>query len=188
VNHGRDQSQVLREARQRDSLTKRQRVLTTVREMETAREPITFAAVARTARVSTWLVYAEGVREHIEAAVKRQTAQPIADQRARLSPSAASLRVDVELARQEIRDLRTERDKLRDGLRLQLGNRLEALTAKDLIARIDELTRHDQHLADQAQQATAHNDVLQARVVELETDLAAARTSLRRMIRNENRQ
>ena len=64
---------------------------------------------------------------------------------------------------------------------------LEAIAAKGLIARIDELTRHNQHLADQAQQATAHNDALQVRVVELETDLAAARTSLRRMIRNENR-
>lgn len=183
----RGQPHVLREAGRRDSLTKRQRVLTVLREMEAAREPITFAAVARTAHVSTWLVYAEGVREHVEAAVKRQTAQPAADQRAGLIPSAASLRVDLELARQEIRDLRAERDKLRDGLRHQLGNQLEAVAAKDLIARTDELTRHNQHLADQAQQATAHNDSLHTRVTELETDLAAARTSLRRMIRNENR-
>ncbi len=69
------QPQVLREARRRGSLTKRQRVLAAVHEMEQRREPVTFAAVARHARVSTWLVYAEGVREHIETAIKRQAAR-----------------------------------------------------------------------------------------------------------------
>jgi hypothetical protein len=49
------------------------------------------------------------------------------------------------------------------------------------------LTRHNQHLADQAQQATAYNDSMRPPVAELETDLAAARISLRRMIRNGNR-
>jgi hypothetical protein len=63
-------------------------------------------AIGGTAHVSTWLVYAEGVREHIEAAIKRQTVQPAADQRAGLTPSAASLRVDLELARPVIHDRR----------------------------------------------------------------------------------
>lgn len=35
-------------------------------------EPISFAALARTARVSAWPVYAEGVREHVQAAIQRQ--------------------------------------------------------------------------------------------------------------------
>jgi hypothetical protein len=35
--------------------------------------------------------------------------------------------------------------------------------------------------------AAEANEALRARVTELETDLAAARTSLRRMIRHENR-
>ncbi|MEV4847027.1 hypothetical protein AB0K20_27870 [Micromonospora matsumotoense] len=79
MSEQRGQPHVLREARRLDSLTKRQRVLTVIQEMEAAREPITFAAVARTAHVSTWLVYAEGVREHIEAAIERQAFQPAAD-------------------------------------------------------------------------------------------------------------
>ena len=33
---------------------------------------ITFAAVAKAAGVSTWIVYAEGIREHIDAARRRQ--------------------------------------------------------------------------------------------------------------------
>ena len=181
------QPQVLREARRRDSLTKRQRVLAAVQEMEQRREPVTFAAVARHARVSNWLVYAEGVREHIEAAIKRQAAQPVTDHRAGLAPSAASLRTDLELARQEIRDLRADRDKLRDAIRRQLGQQLDAISATDLTTRIGELTRHNQQLAGQASQAAADSQALRARVAELEADLAAARTSLRRMIRDENR-
>jgi hypothetical protein len=61
-------AQVLREARRRDSLTKRQRVRDTLEGMIRRGDQITFAAVARAARVSTWLVYADGVRKHIEQA------------------------------------------------------------------------------------------------------------------------
>ena len=64
---------------------------------------------------------------------------------------------------------------------------VEAAEANDrLLARLDELTRHNSEvLADAARQGS-ENHVLQARVVELEDDLAAARTSLRRMIRTGN--
>jgi septal ring factor EnvC (AmiA/AmiB activator) len=97
--------------------------------------------------------------------------------------SAASLRTDLELARQEIRDLRAERDKLRETIRRQL----DTISTKDLTTRIGELTRHNQQLTGQASHAAADSQALRARVAELEADLAAARTSLRRMIRDENR-
>lgn len=71
--------------------------------------------------------------------------------------------------------------KLRDGIRRQLGQQLDAISAKDLTTRIGELTRHNQQLADQAGHAAADSQALRARVAELEADLAAARTSLRRM-------
>ncbi|GAA2842943.1 hypothetical protein GCM10010441_78570 [Kitasatospora paracochleata] len=67
-----------------------------------------------------------------------------------------------------------------------LAYQLDALTTHDLTARIDELTRHNHRLADQLQQATTHNSALQEHITTLEDDLAAARTSLRRMIRHEN--
>ncbi|MGH3812094.1 MAG: DUF6262 family protein [Pseudonocardiaceae bacterium] len=180
------QGHVLREARRRDSLTKRQRVLHTITELEGRSEPISFAAVARQARVSTWLVYAEGIREHIHAARARQANQPAADRRAGHSPSTASLRTDLELARDEITTLRAERDQLRAAMRHQLGRDLDALTSAGLATRVDELSRHNQQLTDHNQQLTTENQVVRARVDELETDLAAARTSLRRMIREQN--
>lgn len=184
----RGQPELLREARRRDSLTKRQRVLAELERMVREREPVTFAAVARAAGVSTWLAYAEGVREHIDAAQKRQAAQPVRDQRAGLSASAASLRTDLELARQEITSLRAERDTLRAGLRTQLGRQLDQLTHRELVTRIDELTRHNQRLADDNRQLAANNQQLQQQAAELEGDLAASRASLRRMIRDTNQQ
>jgi len=186
VSRKRGQPNALRDARRRDSLIKRQGVLTALERMERNREPVTFAAVARAANVSTWLVYADGVREHIDATRKRQAAQPVQDQRAGLSSSAASLRTDLELARQEITNLRTERDKLRQNLQKQLGRQLDQLTHRELVSRIDELTQHNQRLTDQNRQLTAGSEQLQQRVTELQDDLTAARTSLRRMIRATN--
>jgi chromosome segregation ATPase len=177
---------ILRQARQRDSLVKRQRVLTTLEQMARNKEPITFAAVARAASVSTWLVYAEGIREHIEATRQRQANQRVPDQRAGLSPSAASLHTDLQLARHEIKQLRADRDKLRQNLQKQLGRQLDAFTHGELIARIEELTQHNQRLTDQNCQLAAANEQLHSRAGELEDDLTATRTSLRRMIRNTN--
>jgi DNA repair exonuclease SbcCD ATPase subunit len=186
VTAARGQPELLRAARRQDCLTKRQRVLTTLEQMERDREPVTFAAVARAANVSTWLVYAEGVREHIDAARQRQITQPLCDQRAGSSASAASLRTDLALARQEITELRLERDKLRGNLRKQLGRQLDALTHRELIDRIDELTRDNQRLNDLNHQLITDNQQLHQQVTDLEDDLAAARTSLRRMIHDIN--
>ncbi|WP_331742893.1 DUF6262 family protein (plasmid) [Streptomyces sp. NBC_01136] len=173
------------QARHRDSINKRRRVLTAIECLEHDGTPITHTAIARTAGVSTWLTYAEGVREHIHAAQARQNAQPPTGHRpASLSP--ATLRTDLELARQEITTLREERDRLRTALSRHLGQQLDALSSQDLTTRIDELTQHNHQLADQLQQATTENTTLSTRVAQLEDDLAAARTSLRRMIRDEN--
>ncbi|MCH0543143.1 hypothetical protein I3F58_27040 [Streptomyces sp. MUM 203J] len=159
----------LAQARRRDSIDKRLRVLTALEHLERDGNPITHTAVARTAGVSTWLTYAEGVREHIHAAQARQNAQPTGHRPSPLGP--ATLRTDLELARQEITTLREERD---------------AASSQNLATRVDELTQHNHRLADQLQQATSENTALYARITELEDDLAAARISLRRMIRDEN--
>ncbi|WP_327238893.1 MULTISPECIES: DUF6262 family protein [unclassified Streptomyces] len=96
----------LAQARRRDSLDKRQRVLTALTALEQQGEKITHAALARSAGVSTWLTYTEGVREHVEAAQQRQ--QPKASQPADTRNPNATLRTELELARQEIRALREE--------------------------------------------------------------------------------
>lgn len=181
----RGNAHTLVQALRRDSLDKRQRTLTALTTLEQQGKKITHTAVARIARVSTWLTYSEGIREHIEAAQQRQ--QPKATRSAGNRTPNAMLLTEIELARQEVRDLREENERMRQALRHQLGQQLDALGTKDLTERLDHLTRDNQRLQDTLRQATEDNHALHSRVATLEADLGAARTSLRRMIREENR-
>ncbi len=71
-------------------------------------------------------------------------------------------------------------------MRHQLGRDLDALTSTGLSTRVEELTRRNQQLTEHNQQLSSDNQTLRARVSELEADLTAARTGLRRMIREQN--
>ncbi|MET7694452.1 DUF6262 family protein [Streptomyces sp. NPDC005483] len=178
---------ILKAARQRDSADKRGRVLKAVQDMLRDNRRITFAAVAREASVSSWLVYAPGLRERVDQARARQAAQGHQDQQSGRKVSTASEHTDLLLARQEIKRLRAENGQLQQQARVHLGQQVEQLGNHDLVDRINELTEENLRLSMAERQATTQNTGLQQRVAELEDDLAAARTSLRRMIRNENR-
>ncbi|MCZ0974291.1 DUF6262 family protein [Streptomyces albulus] len=180
-------AEILKAARQRDSADKRGRVLKAVQDMLRDNRRITFAAVAREADVSSWLVYAPGLRERIDQARARQAAQGHQDQQSGRKVSTASEQTDLLLARQEIKQLRTENGQLRQQARIHLGQQVEQLGNHDLVDRINELTEENLRLSTAEREATTGNTQLRQRVAELEDDLAAARTSLRRMIRNENR-
>jgi cell division protein FtsB len=175
----------LKEARRRDSRAKRARVLEAIRSLQQSGEKITHAAVARTAGVSSWLTYADGVREHLEAAISGQVA-PRPSKRDNPA-STISLRVDLEVAREEIRKLRTERDQLQRNARLHLGQQLDQIGAADLTSRVHELNQSKAELEALLGVKTAEADGLARRVTELEDELTAARTSLRQMIKNQSK-
>ncbi|MER5432893.1 DUF6262 family protein [Streptomyces sp. NPDC002588] len=178
--------EVLAESRRRDSCEKRAKVLAFVDEMVDRGDAVTFAAVAKAAGVSNWLVYAEGVREHIEAARKRQEGQPRREAQVGRSSSAASLATDLELSKQQVRALRDERDHLKAALQRQLGHQLDQVANADLVARVDELTRQHEEITAERDALRRDKTDLEERLAETEEDLAAARSSLRRMIRAEN--
>ncbi|MEV6886201.1 hypothetical protein [Streptomyces sp. NPDC051135] len=94
--------------------------------------------------------------------------------------------MELDLARQEIRQLRADRDRLSTAVRHQLGRQLDTLAAGDLTARVDDLTESSQQLTDQLRQVTTENTAPKERLTAAEADLTAARTSLRRMTRTEN--
>ncbi len=187
-----DRTAALKAARAKDSNDKRRRVLQTLKTMETDGQPITAAAVAAAAGVSTWLVYADGIREHLDAARQRQSTNDppaAADTRTGHQPSvtSAGLRTDLAVARHEIHRLRTDLDKLRGRLRLQLGAEIEQPDRAELIARVAALEASNrQYLAERDARAT-EADTAQRRIAQLEDDLTAARESLRRVIRDTNR-
>ena len=177
--------------RRRDSAAKRAQVLAALRAMLADGEPITATALARRAQVSTWLVYAPGIRDVVENA-RAQQHHPTGPDHAPRSPPhgdpavVGALRTDLALARAEITRLRADRTQHTEQLRRALGTQLDTRTKADLVARIDELTRTNTELttATTRHEATIHT--LHERITTLKDDLAAARTSLRRMIRAEN--
>jgi hypothetical protein len=181
----------LRTARARDSQLKRQRVLDAVHALESADAPITAAAVASTARVSTWLAYAPGIREHLQAARHRQTQRTQTPQPGptpqRPPATPDSLHTDLAVAHQQIRQLRAERDQLRARLRLHLGAEIEGPDRAELIARVATLETTNRQLAAERDARTTEAEHTQRRIRELDDDLTAARQSLRQVIRSTNR-
>ncbi|MET3142797.1 UNVERIFIED_ORG: hypothetical protein ABIB13_002515 [Arthrobacter sp. UYEF2] len=187
-----DRTAALRAARAKDSQDKRRRVLAAVQALEAAGTPVTAAAVAATAGVSNWLVYADGVREHLDAARRRQaehgtTSVPTVSPDSHASVTPASLRTDLAIAREQIRLLRTERDKLRSRLRLQLGAEIEGPERAELITRVATLEAAGRQLAAERDARAAEATQAQRHVQELEDDLTAARDSLRQVIKTRNR-
>ncbi|WP_240512787.1 DUF6262 family protein [Streptomyces griseoruber] len=178
-------AQVLAEARRADSQRKRTSVLAALQTLAAAGERITFATVARAAQVSTWLVYAEGVREHVQAAIDQQSHEPAKARSQGRQTSPASLTTDLALAREEISSLRDERDRLREAVRQQLGQQLDQVSNRQLTDRVSELTEQVRQLERSEAQARTEAEQLGSRVAELQADLAAARTSLRKMIRQQ---
>ena len=186
-------TQAMLAARAKASHDKRQRALAAVQDLEAAGTPVTATAVAAAAAgVSTWLAYADGIREHVEAAQRRQADREPAPSTAatpgRGEPvSQASLRTGLAVARDEIRRLRAERDKLRTRLRLQLGAEIEGPARAELIARVASLQTASRQLAAERDARAAEASHAQRRIRELEDELTAARESLRRAIRQANR-
>lgn len=170
-------------ARRQDSQAKRARVLTTLNRMLDDGTPVTFASLARQAAVSTWLVYAPGIREAVTEARARQLASPPSSTPA--GQQTHALATDLALAHAEITRLRAEQAGHQQQLRKALGARLDNLAKADLLTRISELTRHNTELAALLAAARTDNDNLRDQASELQDDLAAARTSLRRMIRGQ---
>jgi chromosome segregation ATPase len=167
-------AQALRESRRRDSRTKRDQVTAALSTMLAAGDQISYASVARRAGVSTWLAYAPGVREQVDTAITQQTSD---DKRQAPNESSRALRTDLELARQEIRRLRGERDELRRHLQSTLGQQLTNLTSAPLIERIATLSQE----LTQTRQA---NSNLTDEVTALQDDLDASRRALRQMMKN----
>ena len=147
--------------------------------------------MAKAAGVSTWLVYADGIREHIDAARHRQsnhhrrTDTPTAS--STHPATLASLRADLAIAREQIKTLRTERDKLQQRLRLQLGAELEAPDRAHLTARVVDLETINRQLVAERDARAIETHTAKGRVTELEDELSAARESLRRVIKAQNR-
>jgi hypothetical protein len=175
-----DRIERLTRERRSDGKRKQAVALATVVELVSTGQAVTFASVQRGARVSSWFVYNNPqVRGAIEAA--RTVARTVA---ASPAPAPAGLRADLLLARDEVRQLREERDRLRTRVRRDLGNTLEHRDRDALIEQVHELERQRNVL--HAELHTARVELEQARGdgLILRDELDAARAALKRMMRD----
>lgn len=180
----------LRSAREKDSREKRDRALAALTALEAAAAPISFTAVANAAGVSRSLCYADGVRDEVEAARARQRGSggaAVPTRAGNLPVTPESLRTDLAVAREEIRRLRGEEAALTRRLRLQLGAEIEGPEKSQLISRVAELETANRQLVAERDARTLETGAASRRITELEDELAAARESLRRTIREQNR-
>ncbi|MGW3926491.1 DUF6262 family protein [Streptomyces microflavus] len=180
-------AQVLLESRRRDSQQKRARVLSTVNAMKARGEAITFLGVARAAGVSNWLVYAAGVREHIEEARKGQVRTKAREKTSGSQASTASLATDLQLARAELATVREERDRLKEAVQRHLGQQLHQAGAKELAARVNELQEVKKDLEKRLADSEAGRQGLREALQEAQDDLIVARGAMRSMMREQNR-
>jgi hypothetical protein len=182
----------LKAARAKDSNDKRQAALAAVEALERAGTPVTFTSVATTAGVSSWLVHADGIRNHVEAARRRQadhgiTAPVGAVPGGHHPVTPAGLRTDLAIAREQIKALRAERDKLTQRLRLHLGAEIDGPDRGALIARVADLETVNRRLVAERDARQVQTDTDRRRVQNLEDEITAVRESLRRVIRTNNR-
>ncbi|MER6225180.1 DUF6262 family protein [Streptomyces sp. 900105755] len=176
----------LRAARAQDSEAKTARALDAVRGLLASGQRITCAGVAREASVSTWFVYNQPqVQEAVRAAMHEQRQH---GRRTATGPSSgqvtpAGLQTELMLAREEIKDLKKERDRLRERVRLSLGAELDDVGRGQLVERIRQLEQQNAELRRELSEAGDRLTDSERRLREAEDDLTAARASLRRAMR-----
>ena len=180
-------------ARAKDSDDKRRRVLAAIHAMETAGHPITAAAVATAAGVSTWLRLR---RRHPRTPRRRPAPPGPAAPAARPPPPRPATRrrspppaCAPTSPSPETRSAGYEPNSTNSAhrLRLQLGAEIEQPDRAELIARVAELEAATRQLLAERDARTTEADHAQRRIHELEDDLTAARESLRRVIKDHNR-
>jgi hypothetical protein len=173
-------------ARAQDSAAKIGRSLQIIHDLLASGQRITFAHVAREASVSTWFVYNQPkVREAVQGAMHEQQKH-----RGKASPpsstqhvSPAGLHTELALARAEIKDLKKERDQLRERVRLSLGAELDDVDRRQLVERVQHLERQNAELNRELSEARLGLTALGRKLRESEDDLTAARAGLRRAMR-----
>ncbi|MGV9221203.1 DUF6262 family protein [Streptomyces albogriseolus] len=177
----------LRISRAKDSEDKTRRALDAVDGLLRSGRRITVAQVAREASVSTWFVYNQpqvhqAVQDGITAQRTRGRQNSHAPGTSQVSP--AGLRTDFALAREEIKDLKKERDRLRNRVRLSLGAELEGVNQHELLQRIQQIEQRNTALEEALAESRDQIAALEGRLREAEDDLTAARASLRRAMRS----
>ncbi|MFG2651198.1 DUF6262 family protein [Streptomyces sp. NPDC048436] len=176
----------LRRARQLDSAAKTARATAAARDLLTAGQRITFARIAREANVSTWFVYnSPTVKAAIQNAMNTQaehgTTAAAVPHSERATP--ASLRTDLALAREEINDLKQERNTLKHRIQLALGTQIDNVPQAELLTRIQGLEQQNATLTADLAESNSRAAELSRNLAETQQTVESLRIALRKTIR-----
>jgi chromosome segregation ATPase len=186
-----DNSAALRQARRRDSRTKRRQAAEALGAMVEAGEPISFPSVARRAGVSVSLLYADvDLAGRISAARDRQ--HQAGSERAWRLPARslvteASLRADLANAKEQARQLAKEVAVLKGRLARDLGANADIATGRQLSPLLDQLDERTAGLEADNHQLRQRVSQLEADLRELTDTLEAARAMNRELMNEINR-
>ncbi|MEU0569246.1 DUF6262 family protein [Nonomuraea sp. NPDC005983] len=176
----------LRQARQTDSAAKTARTKGAIRDLLNAGQRISFAGVARKADVSTWFVYnTPAIRDTIRQAMSEQAQHGVqaaaVPRPERATP--ASLYTDLAMAREEIQELKRERDALKRRLQLALGAEIDNAAQPELVQRVQDLEGRTQALTRDLAEARAQATRLTEQQQESDETIASLRLALRKEMR-----
>ncbi|MGI8416204.1 MAG: DUF6262 family protein [Nakamurella sp.] len=175
------------QARHLQAAKKRHHTLKTIDAVLGRGDRVTFAGIAHEAAVSGWFVRNQpDIRAAIEDGIDAQQRTGLPDKRTISKTSDNGLRSDLMLAREEIRELRRERDKLRAHLRQNLGAELDHASRSELLDRITALDQRNHTLETEHNEAIARASHTEAELATATADLEAARAANRRLIRDTN--
>ncbi|MGH8992346.1 MAG: DUF6262 family protein [Acidimicrobiia bacterium] len=186
-----DNSAALRRARRQDSRDKRQRAAEALVAMEQSGEPITFPAVARRARVSVSLLYADASLAGRIATARDRQRQAGTDRAWRLPARSLvteqSLRAELANAKERSLRLAEEVTLLRERLGRQLGAVADIARGQALSPLLDQLEQRAAELEADNHQQHQRIAQLEAENRELTETLDAARAMNRELMTELNR-
>lgn len=173
-------------ARAAQSAAKTRSALEAVAHLQASGRRVTVTEVARRAGVSTWFCYNKAaVKDAIECALAEQAESGAlnASEPHSTRVTQSGVETDLALAREEIRQLRKERDSYKQRAQLALGAELDDVSHAELLAAVTQLQNRARHLELEYQAASDRAAAAEQRADELSDELTAARSSLRKMIR-----
>ena len=179
--------QRLAAARAADSLAKTQRALGAVQRLVDIGQRVTFTSVARHADVSTWFLYnKDEVRRAVGQAIGQQQriGVTVAARPSTTRVKPAALQAELEMARDEIRTLRQERDRYRRRAQERLGDEVDDMSHGQLGQQLGAYQQRVAELQTELRSALDRAAAAEQRRDELEDQLTAARANLKKMIRS----
>ncbi|SDJ00241.1 hypothetical protein SAMN04488693_1446 [Arthrobacter subterraneus] len=176
-------------AKKADSKRRREAVLKAIAAHTKAGRSITAAGIARSAGVSTWLIYnAPDLLEAVRSAAAQNHAKEDVDRKPTDSaPTINSLRNEVLMLNARLTRTAAERDQLKKALRNKIGAQLELETTGELKTRIGLLERSLERARLDLEDSQSRNSLLRDDLEDAQDELRAARR-INQMLVKENSQ